>query len=115
MGHNEEKISVARLSVYSNAVLVVMKLVASVLMGSVAVLPQAKHSGIDLLAALIARYSVKKSAEPADKDHTYGHGKYENLSGAIEGALIFVAAAGIIYEAAKRLMDNEVEVELLTA
>jgi len=75
-------------------------------MGSVAVLSEAMHSGIDLLAALIARYSVKKSAEPADKDHRYGHGKYENLSGMIEGALIFVAAAWIIYEAVGRLQGE---------
>ena len=95
----KEKIAVARLSVYSNASLVILKLLASPLTGSVAVLSEALHSGIDLLAALIARYSVKKSAEPADTEHRYGHGKYENLSGMIEGALIFIAAAWIIYEA----------------
>ncbi|OGS55231.1 MAG: hypothetical protein A3K60_04810 [Euryarchaeota archaeon RBG_19FT_COMBO_56_21] len=115
MGAAEDKLAVAKLSVYSNCALVILKLIAGFMMMSVAVISEAIHSGIDLLAAMIARYSVKKSAEPADKDHTYGHGKYENLSGAIEGALIFVAAAWIIYEAAKRLMDNEVEVELLTA
>lgn len=113
MGAAEDKLAVARLSVYSNCTLVVLKLVAGFLMMSVAVISEAIHSGIDLLAALIARYSVKKSSEPADKDHTYGHGKYENLSGAIEGSLIFVAAAGIIYEASLRLMSDEVELELL--
>lgn len=114
MGAAEEKIAVAKLSVYSNSSLVALKLIAGFLMGSVAVISEAIHSGIDLLAALIARYSVKKSAEPADKDHRYGHGKYENLSGMIEGALIFVAAAGIIYEAIQRLLVP-FQVELLTA
>ena len=113
MGAAEEKLAVAKLSVYSNCTLVILKLVAGFLMMSVAVMSEAIHSGIDLLAAMIARYSVKKSSEPADKDHTYGHGKYENLSGMIEGTLIFVAAVWIMYEAAKRLMVREFEVELL--
>jgi cation diffusion facilitator family transporter len=114
MNAAQEKIAIARLSVYSNTSLVVLKLVVGFLMGSVAVLSEAIHSGIDLVAAMIARYSVKKSAEPADKDHRYGHGKFENLSGMVEGALIFVAAAIIIYEATLRLFGN-FEVELLTA
>jgi cation diffusion facilitator family transporter len=114
MDHAQEKIAVAKLSVYSNTSLVIIKLVVGFLMSSVAVLSEAIHSGIDLLAAMIARYSVKKSAEPADKEHRYGHGKYENLSGMIEGALIFVAAAIIIYEASLRLF-KVVEVELLNA
>jgi len=77
---------------------------------SVAVFSEAIHSAIDLVAALIARYSVKKSAEPADREHRYGHGKYENLSGMIEGALILVAAVLIIYEAAlKFIKPTEVE------
>ena len=101
----QEKIAVARLSVYSNTTLVVLKLVAGILMVSVAVISEAIHSGIDLIAALIARYSVKKSAEPADREHRYGHGKYENLSGMIEGALIFVAAVWIIYEAVKKFIE----------
>jgi cation diffusion facilitator family transporter len=107
MGPAEEKMAVAKLSVYSNTALVVLKVVVGLMMGSVAVLSEAIHSGIDLLAAVIARYSVKMSAEPADKDHRYGHGKYENLSGAIEGTLIFVAAAWIIYEALNKLFDPE--------
>jgi len=115
MGAAEEKIAVAKLSVISNSVLVVVKLIAGVMMGSVAVISEAIHSGMDLLAALIARFSVVKSAEPADKEHQFGHGKYENLSGMIEGALIFLAAGWIIYEAGNRLFGDEVEVELLAA
>lgn len=113
MSAAREKIAVARLSVYSNALLVVLKLVAGILMMSVAVISEAIHSGMDLLAALIARFSVKKSAEPADQEHQYGHGKYENLSGMIEGALIFVAAIWILYEAVGRLLGEEQQVEFL--
>lgn len=98
----QEKIRVAKLSVYSNTTLVALKFVVGGFMGSVAVISEGIHSGIDLVAALIARYSVKKSAEPADREHRYGHGKFENLSGMIEGSLIFIAAAIIIYEAADK-------------
>jgi len=104
----QEKIAVARLSVYSNSTLVALKLVSGFLMGSVAVISEAIHSAIDLLAALIARYSVKRSAEPADREHRYGHGKYENLSGMIEGALIFVASIGIVYEAVQKFIHPAV-------
>ncbi|MCU0859790.1 MAG: cation diffusion facilitator family transporter [Thermoplasmata archaeon] len=109
-----EKVAVARLSVYSNTGLVILKVVIGVLMGSVSVLSEAIHSGIDLVAAMIARYSVKRSAEPADADHRYGHGKFENFSGMVEGALIFIAAAWIVYEASKRLFDEN-PVELVGA
>ena len=111
----QEKIAVARLSVYSNTSLVILKLVAGFMMQSVAVISEALHSGIDLVAALIARYSVKKSAEPADREHRYGHGKYENLSGGIEGALIFVAAIWIIYVAANKFMDPEDSMDFVLA
>lgn len=107
-----EKIAVAKLSVYSNTALVVAKLIAGIMMMSVAVISEALHSSIDLIAAMIARFSVKRSAEPADSDHRFGHGKFENMSGMIEGALILVAAAVIIYEASKRLFDP-MEVEFL--
>ncbi len=106
MDCGKEKIAIARLSVYSNSVLVVLKLMTGALMGSVAVISEAIHSGIDLAAALMARYSVKKSAEPADKEHMFGHGKFENLSGMTEGALIFVAAGFIIYEASLKFMED---------
>ena len=71
-----EKVAVARLSVYSNAALVVTKLVVGVMMMSVGVISEALHSGIDLVAAMVARFSVKRSAEPADSDHRFGHGKF---------------------------------------
>ncbi len=98
------KSRVALLSVASNFMLVVLKLSAGIVMGSVSVISEAIHSAIDLLAAVIAFLSVRKSAQPADKDHPFGHGKYENLSGAIEALLIAVAAVWIIYEALHKMM-----------
>ena len=109
----DEKKAVARLSVISNASLVTLKVVVGVLTGSVGVLSEALHSGVDLVAAVIARLSVGRSGKPADDDHRYGHGKFENLSGMIEGSLIFVAAAAIIVEATRRIITpTEVEFAL---
>ena len=77
------------------------------LIGSVAVISEAIHSGMDLLAALIALFAVRASGREADKRHPYGHGKFENLSGSIEAILIFVAAVWIIYEAVCKLLDPQ--------
>jgi cation diffusion facilitator family transporter len=100
----------AFVSVISNTSLVLMKLTAGVMMGSISVISEAIHSGIDLIASWVAYISVKKSSVPADEDHPYGHGKYENISGFFEAILIFVAAGMIIYEAAKKLMyKGEIE------
>lgn len=72
-------------------------------MGSISVISEAAHSGIDLIASIVAFFSIKKAVEPADREHPYGHGKYENISGFFEAMLIFFAAAMIIYEAVKKL------------
>lgn len=96
---------VALLSVASNSVLVVLKLVVGVLTGSVSIISEAIHSGVDLLAAAIAYVSVRASGRPADEEHPFGHGKYENLSGAVEAVLIFVAAGWIISEAIHKLLN----------
>ena len=103
---NREKASVARLSVASNSLLVVSKLAVGITIGSVSVISEAIHSGIDLIAAIIAYFSVRKSSEPPDHEHAFGHGKFENLSGAIEAALIFVAALLIIYEAYDKIIHG---------
>lgn len=104
METQKEKVFVAALSVLSNTTLIILKLIIGVIIGSVSVLSEAIHSGVDLLAAIIALLAVRKSSKPADKDHSYGHGKYENLSGSIEALLIFVAAAWIIVEAIHKLI-----------
>lgn len=78
------------------------------LIGSVAVLSEAAHSAMDLVAALIAFFAVRASSRAADSEHPYGHGKFENLSGTIEALLIFAAAIWIIYEAVQRLLTPQV-------
>lgn len=94
-----KKVRTARLSIISNTCLIIMKLVAGIFSGSVSILSEAIHSAMDLLAAIIAFFSVKVSDTPPDARHPYGHGKYENVSGVIEAVLIFIAAIWIIYEA----------------
>ncbi|MBI5743363.1 MAG: cation transporter [Elusimicrobia bacterium] len=95
---------VVRLSIISNSALVVFKLIVGFAIGSVSVLSEAIHSGIDLVAAMIAYFAVRSAAQPADKDHHYGHGKFENISGFVEALLIFLAAAWIIFEAVDKLI-----------
>ncbi len=102
------------LSIYSNSALVVLKLIVGILMLSVSVLSEAIHSGIDLIAAIIANYSVRKSSIPADADHPYGHGKFENYAGVVEAILILLAAGLIIFEAVSRLI-SQAPVEFLLA
>ena len=102
---NARKRGVAWLSVISNTVLVFIKLVVGLAIGSVAVISEAIHSGIDLIAAMIALFAVTRSSKPADEKHHYGHGKVENLSGAIEAILIFIAAGWIIKEAIEKLLN----------
>jgi cation diffusion facilitator family transporter len=97
----------ARLSVISNISLVVMKLAVGSAVGSLAIISEALHSGIDLLAALIAYVSIKKASEPPDEIHRFGHGKFEDISGFFEALLIFAAAALIMYEAVMKLIHGE--------
>jgi len=99
-----KKKQVAWLSVASNAFLTAGKLIAGLMTGSVSILSEAAHSGMDLIAAGIATFSVHVADRPPDQDHPYGHEKIENISGAIEGLLIFAAAAWIIYEAVGKFL-----------
>ncbi len=94
----------AGLSIASNTVLIVLKVVAGAVTGSIAILTEAVHSAIDLLASVVAFYSVRKAEEPPDPSHPYGHEKVENLTAALEGILILVGAAIIIYESVRRLI-----------
>ncbi|MCX5906504.1 MAG: cation diffusion facilitator family transporter, partial [Deltaproteobacteria bacterium] len=77
------------------------------LIGSVSVISEAIHSGVDLIAAVIALFSVRTSSRPADESHPFGHGKIENISGTIEALLIFLAAGWIIFEAIKKFIHPE--------
>lgn len=96
----------ALLSVISNSLLILLKVIAGIFMNSISVISEAIHSGIDLVASLIAFFSIKAAGKPEDDDHPFGHGKYENVSGLIEALLIFLAAGLIIFEAVKKILHG---------
>jgi cation diffusion facilitator family transporter len=90
-------------SVIAAVFLTSIKLVIGLITGSLGILAEAAHSGLDLVAALVTYLAVHFSDKPADHDHPYGHGKIENFSALIETVLLFVTCAWIIYEAVQRL------------
>jgi len=79
--------------------------------GSLGILSEAAHSGLDLVAALVTFFAVRYSDRPPDTQHRYGHGKLENLSALIETLLLLLTCVWIIYEASKRLFFESVEVD----
>jgi cation diffusion facilitator family transporter len=105
-GTPQIKLRTAALSVVSNSVLILLKVVAGSITGSVAILTEAVHSSIDLVASIVALFSVRKAGEPADESHRYGHEKVENLAAAIEGILILVGSAAIGFEAIRHLLGH---------
>jgi cation diffusion facilitator family transporter len=105
------KVSIARLSILSNTLLIMMKLAVGLISGSVSIISEAIHSSMDLIAALIAFFSVRVSDNPPDSRHPYGHGKIENISGVIEAMLIFIAAIWIIIEAINKLLGEKIELD----
>jgi cation diffusion facilitator family transporter len=105
-GPDYRKARAARFSIVSNTSLIALKVVAGVLTGSVAIVTEAVHSAVDLVASVVAYFSVRKAEEPADRSHPYGHEKVENLAAALEGVLIVLGAAIIIYEAIGKLSSG---------
>ncbi len=108
----KEKIRVALLSVCAAIFLTGFKLVIGILTGSLGILSEALHSGLDLIAAVITYFSVRVSDKPADKEHQFGHGKIENLSALIETILLLVTCIWIIYEAIVRLSSGRTHIEV---
>ena len=108
---NREKHWVALSSVLAAIFLTGMKLVVGLMTGSLGILSEAAHSGLDLVAAVVTFFAVRISGRPADREHTYGHGKVENLSALFETVLLLVTCIWIIYEAIQRLFFKEVLVE----
>ena len=100
------KTRAAALSIASNAVLIALKLAAGAITGSVALLTEAMHSSIDLIASFVAYFSVREADKPADAEHPYGHDKIENLAAAIEAMLILVGSGVIIYAAVRSLANG---------
>lgn len=103
----------AVLSITSNSLLIILKLIVGIMMQSVSVISEAVHSALDLIAAVIAWFSVREAGKPADDEHHFGHGKIENVAGTIEAVLIFGAAIYIIWEAVVKLRGGSHQVESL--
>jgi cation diffusion facilitator family transporter len=108
----KEKKQVALVSVFAAIVLTGFKLVVGVLTGSLGILSEALHSGLDLVAAVITYFSVRVSDIPADKKHNYGHGKVENFSALMETILLLITCTWIVYEAVNRLVSGKTEIEI---
>src|ERR1700749_3905329 len=105
-----EKKSAAILSIGSAVLLLCLKTFLVVRTGSLGVLSEALHSGLDLVAAIITFLSVRVSDQPADERHPYGHGKFENFSAFVETALLGLTAIYIIFEAFERLFFRSVHI-----
>ena len=106
-----EKRAVARNSVFAAVGITIFKIIVGLTTGSLGILSEALHSGLDLVAAIITLLSVRVSDKPADSDHQYGHEKVENFSAFLETSLLLVTCAWIIWEALKRLFFHSVEIE----
>src|SRR6266478_3776560 len=98
-----EKRAVAGNSVLAALVITSLKIVVGVATGSLGILSEAAHSGLDLIAAVMTFFSVRVSDRPADADHQYGHGKVENFSAFIETGLLLLTCVWIVWEAVQRL------------
>jgi cation diffusion facilitator family transporter len=108
----EEKKRVALISVFAAIFLTGFKLIIGFLTGSLGILSEGLHSGLDLVAAVITYFSVRISDKPADKNHNYGHGKIENFSAFIETILLLITCGWIIYEAVNRLVSGNTQIEV---
>ena len=96
----------AALSIASNSALILLKIVAGAVTGSVAIITEAIHSAIDLIASLVAYFSVRQAETPADSSHRYGHEKFENVAAGVEGMLILVGSGVIVYTAVDHLVEG---------
>ncbi|MDD4970954.1 MAG: cation diffusion facilitator family transporter [Paludibacter sp.] len=108
----QEKKNVALGSVIAAIFITGFKLIIGLLTGSLGIISEALHSGLDMVAAIITYFSVRVSDKPADREHNYGHGKVENLSALIETILLLVTCVWIIYEAIHRLTSGETKIEV---
>jgi cation diffusion facilitator family transporter len=106
-----EKRAAALNSVGAAAFLTGLKVVVGLLSGSLGILAEAAHSGLDLVAAIITMIAVRAAGKPADKEHPYGHGKVENLSALAEALLLLVTCGWIISESIERLTSKSVQVD----
>jgi cation diffusion facilitator family transporter len=108
---NQEKNSAALNSVAAAFLLTGLKVVVGLASGSMGILAEAAHSGLDLAAAVVTCLAVRAASMPADRDHAYGHGKVENLSALVETLLLLATCAWIIQESFHRLTTRHVQVD----
>jgi len=108
----KEKKRVAGISVIAAIFLTGFKLIIGLLTGSLGILSEALHSGLDLIAAVITYFSVRISDKPADKEHHFGHGKIENFSALVETLLLVVTCVWIVYEAINRLVSGNTHIQV---
>lgn len=106
------KKKIAFASALAAVFITVFKLIIGLITGSLGILSEALHSGLDLIAAGITYFAVKYSDKPADDGHNYGHGKIENYSALVETILLLITSLWIIYEAIRRLITKDVEIEI---
>src|SRR5277367_5463184 len=106
-----EKRAVAGHSVLAAVAITALKIIVGFTTGSLGILSEAAHSGLDLVASIITLMSVRVSDKPADADHQYGHGKVENFSAFIETGLLLLTCVWIVYEAVRRLFFHRVDIE----
>jgi len=111
-GEVHEKQSVALSSLLAAVALTTLKIIVGVATGSLGILAEAAHSGLDLVAAALTFVAVRISGRPADRGHLYGHGKVENLSALAETLLLLGTCAWIIREALHRLTTRQVEIDV---
>jgi cation diffusion facilitator family transporter len=109
---DKEKRQAAGSSVVAAVALTGTKIVVGLTTGSLGILAEAAHSGLDLVAAAMTLFAVRVSGKPADRDHPYGHGKVENLSALFETALLLATCVWIIYSAVERLASGKIEIEV---
>jgi cation diffusion facilitator family transporter len=107
------KEGVAKLSIFAVSLLIVMKVAASIVTGSIAIRADAIHSAIDLFGVIVGYIGIRISTKPPDERHPFGHGKAENIAGVVIAGLIFIAAGTIAYQAVSRLISGGT-VELVT-
>ena len=107
-----EKQSAALTSLVAAIALTAFKIVVGLATGSLGILAEAAHSGLDLVAAALTYLAVRISGRPPDRGHLYGHGKIENLSALTETLLLLVTCAWIIWEAVNRLVTHRLGVEV---
>ena len=109
---DKEKRQAAGSSVVAAVALTGTKIVVGLTTGSLGILAEAAHSGLDLVAAVMTLFAVRVSGRPADSDHPYGHGKVENLSALFETLLLLATCVWIIYSAVQRLASGKIEIEV---